>query len=504
MMVSCLSGCNKKKEEVVVNNDIKQVKDILISAIDETKNCDSFIINNSGNYIIKARMTSVGYQFDTTTTDNYSSCSKYVKGIGLLVNCDSEYNVQIDAVMDKRSDTQIVKSNLVSFYDEPTDMFYYSLDNDTSMWFKTTYSLDDAFNEFYDVIRDVDVQYTMETKGNETKISCDLKNLLNSDKMKDYLKKHEEYIGSITAFMSALTYTESGFVTIHIDDTNKIVELDFDKLSVGNDNLDYLMENSDDMMMSNGSLTGDFVIKFTDYNKLTSDDVLLYQDKMINAVERNNNENMDSVLGKEDNTESTETDALESVVICGEDGAVDNNNVDSYDITTLSIKSMNSFGLSSENKTPFLVSIFKNDGWVFDSNENEYFRFTNEKYPDSKLFIWSATENGINYDEFDESSVKGFILDVSDSIINNTVYPDFKFTSLSVPFGVSGKFILDRYGKPDTAIVYRDYDVYQYVMYEYEGITREKMTLFTVSFKIYHTDKLDGMYGIEMQLYEGE
>ena len=507
MMVSSLAGCGKKKEPepVVMTEDDNEIRSILIESFDVTSKHDSVLLQANNHYTINMNNTSSGVQLTTTVVNDYSGTYKYVKGTGALFNMESDYSVNVEAASTGDKETENTKNSYSDYYDEKTGTYYYSL-TDNTQWYKTHVDVKAMISEMADVVKNADCHFTIEETNDTIKINQSVGDLCKNDSFNDFRSKWNGEMNSMTEYLGIMSSMTNGSIIYYIDPSTKNLRcIEIKNINLTNDEAMNLVGNdSTEFVIGGITLTADIQIAFSDYDAVSADDILIYKSKMDNAIEA-----PDGVVPSTE-TDATETDATstdaEGQIVYREEGISDLNNVESYKIQDLNIDSLNSIKYGEGRiRLPASVDTFTNDGWQFNESAGDgYLSFKNEKYPDVKSFLlWNASGSD-EYDALVQNNTNGLVIDVSDAVKNGTSYPDMIFTFDDITWGTSAETILQKYGRPDIASIGSDYDTYQYAMYETKGMTKETTVVYSISFVIYHTDELSGVYGIDLQYYTGE
>lgn len=222
-----------------------------------------------------------------------------------------------------------------------------------------------------------------------------------------------------------------------LSDTGKVLEdgdvefvfnkenYQLEKASISN--LKYSVSQEVNDVSADGTTEFDLELNFSDYGKISEDDVTFNEDDTPAA------ETDDS---SDEPKETEETKAPETIGK-GEDSSkkqsADSSNYGTYQGTDFS-------------SLPIQWSVFENDGWEMDLEDDGKYSFVsahNKKYPDVSLYLYPKDDDLATIEKIKTDGIYGYSIS---SYSDSADYPEMSWKGNA--FGCSEQDIIDSYGEP--------------------------------------------------------
>lgn len=503
-----LTGCGSKKKdnEVVMTEDDKSARDVLLQSFDAMAESGNVRLSMKNDYELKMRTTSSGIQMDVVVDSNYTNNLLLLKGQGFGMNVENDYTIDVKSVSTSTNynDSSTSKNAFVAFYDETNDTYYYTLGNENNVtWYRTAWDGDQMGRDFYAAIKTADVNYTMESTTSEYKITFDYASLSESSEMQSFFAKYSEAMGTIDEYFDILGTAQNGMATFVINkSTNLLSDFTVTGISLSNAESHNMVgdSDSDDMIIGDMSIAANINVSFGSYGKVTEDDITSYRDRVSNSV--------DASEADSDSSSNTKTQVDGDTVFYYEDESLtDTHNVAKYDLVDITNDDLNNvrFAPNTDYETLYIKpNRVTNYGWEYQTpsndEENPAVTFLHSKYPNAMFTLIKRSDSETYSDMIDKGAI-GYEINVLNSAIAKTAIPDMSFTDFNIKFGMSEDDVLDKLGKPDVVYIGQYYTQYQYSTYS----LAESGAIDTVSvvFTFYHVDDVNGMYDVDMERYSG-
>lgn len=509
-----LTGCGKKEEpEVVMTDDDIICRDKLIEAFDNLAAEENGVrLNMKNDYSLKMRTTMDGIQMDVIVDSNYTSTVAQKKGTGFGLSVENDYTINVESVStsDNYNTTDTTKTSYVNVYDEPNRAYYYTLGDNDVTWYRTGWDGNQMATDFYNVIKNASVNYTMEETDKEYKISFDYSSLSSSSEMQQFHEDWREAMNAIDEYLDILGIAKSGIATFTITKDDMLIKnLSVTGISVGDTDAKEMIGNdSEEMVVGSMSITANVHIDFMDYGKVTDSDMDYYFSRITsNVIDTDTEENAEA--NPEQETASPNDEAMCEIIY--EDASLkDINDIHSYPYEDLVNDDLNKVRFVEGKDYEVLYmkpSVLTNYGWQYitPQTEEEYrapAMFEHAKYPSSMIVLLKEDAEQ-TYDDIISNGAIGMQINVLPAIQYGDEYPsDMEFTAFNIKFGDTEKTVLDKLGQPDVAYIGKFYTQYQYSTYSVSAIG--ELDTVSVVFTFYHIDGVDGLYDVDVERYVGK
>lgn len=509
-MSTLLTGCGKeKKPEITMTDDDKVIRDTLLSSFDSMAESGNMKVNMANTYNLTMRTTMDGIQMDVNVNSDYTSNVVLLKGSGFGMSVENDYNIDVKTVSTSEDygEKETNKSAFVTFYDEPNDTYYYTLgEEDDVTWYRSVWDGDQMARDFYDAIKNANINYTMETTDKEYKITFDYEILSETPEMESFFAKYKEVMNAIDEYMDILGNAKNGMATFIIQrDTNLLSDFTVSNIVLSNDDTKNMMgdDDMDGMVVGDMKMSAEIHVKFNSYGDVTSDDIDYYKNRITDSVDAD-----EAIAEQEASKNDGSKSDGETIFYYEDENLTDKHNVSDYKLEDITNADLNNVRFLSDKDYEGLYikpNRVTNYGWEYvapeDDVENPPVVFTNVNYPDAMFTLLKRTDDETYSDMIDNGAL-GFEINVLNSAIAGTDMPDMEFTNYNIKFGMSEEDVLGKLGKPDVVYIGKYYNQYQYATYSISPIG--EIDTVSVVFTFYHLDGIDGMYDVDMERYLGK